>query len=336
MIPPLAPTFEAALRDVRAELVRFREAAAARLADPPEDRIDEAVAGLTVLADDANGAVRAVALESLGELGVASAKRATLDAFEDEYPPARQAAILAYGRIDPGGADSVIAPLLDDPRPDVRFSAVWTLSHLGEAHAPIIVSALRDEDPEVRLLGAQCLADLDARSHTDAVAELLNDSEEPVRFGAAVALASLGDERGASALRSSLTHATRGFSAAVGLGDLKDRESHQALLRLARHPLRSPILRAAAARGLVKLGDVRGADIIGKLVRSWRIEARQYAVELVGELQLTDFARDLAKGYRKASDSERPVYETALEQLADESAEARTLLASIRKADHAG
>ena len=307
-----------------------------RLADALTDRVEEAIEGLLVLADDADGAVRAVALESLGELEATSAKGTLLNAIADEYPPARQAAILAYGRIDPDGADTVIAPLLDDPRPDVRFSAVWTLSHLGDSHVPLITRALEDNDAEVRRLSLRCLADLDATSHRDQVAELLDDADEEVRFEAAAALASLRDVRGAEVLRVSLTDPARGFRAAIGLGDLEDRASHRALLRLAKHPLRSPILRAAAARGLVKLGDARGAEVLGKLVRSWRIEARQYAVQLVGELQLTELAADVARGYRKSSGSERAVYATALERLADKSGEARALLASLRKADHPG
>lgn len=334
MIPPLAPTFEAALRDVRARQPKFREAAAVRLADPPEERAQEAIEGLRALTGDPNGDVRALALESLGQLGESSLKGVALDAFEDEYPPARQAAVLAYGRMDPHGADTVIAPLLDDERPDVRFSAVWTLTHLGREHAGVVARALTDDDPEVRLLGAQCLADLEAQSHRDEIAALLDDREDSVRFEAAVALASLHDDRGAEALRRSLAHPSRGFRAAVGLGDLRDHESHEAFLRLARHPFRSPILRAAAARGLVTLGDARGTEILRTLVRSWRIEARQYAVQLVGELELTELAEDLAKGFRKRATSERVVYETALEQLAAKSPEARALLASLRQADH--
>jgi HEAT repeat protein len=336
VIPPLAPTFDAALRDVRARQPRFREAAAARLAEPPTERIEEAVEGLTVLAGDDHGAVRAVALESLGELGATSTRGAVLDAFGDEYPPARQAAVLAYGRLDPDGAESVIAPLLDDARPDVRFSAVWTLSHLGESHAPHLARALSDEDAEVRLLAVQCLADLGTRQYADDVATLLEDAMPDVRFGAAAGLAAMGDRRGADQLRRSLMHPTRGFQAAIGLGDLADDGSHEALLRLARHPLRSPILRAAAARGLVKLGDTRGIELLRKLVRSWRIEARQYAVQLVGELELEDLVPDLVKAFRKSSERERAVYETAFERLSGKSAEARALLASLREAAHPG
>jgi hypothetical protein len=89
-------------------------------------------------------------------------------------------------------------------------------------------------------------------------------------------------------------------------------------------------LRAAAARALVLLGDPVGIEVIRKLVRSWRIEARQYAVQLVGELGLTSLVPDLGRALRRSRKAERPVYETTLEQLAPKSAEAKTLLASLR------
>ena len=148
------------------------------------------------------------------------------------------------------------------------------------------------------------------------------------------ALASLGDARGAPTLRASLARPDRAFPAAIGLGDLRDRDSADALLRLAGHRWRSPILRAAAARALVRLGDPEGARIIRTLVRSWRIEARQYAVQLVGELGLTTLVPDLARAFRRSRKAERPVYETTFEQLAPRSAEAKTLLASLRQANH--
>ena len=332
MIPPLAPTFEAALRDVQAQQPRFRGAAAARLAEPPADRRDDAVRGLLRLARDEVGAVREAAYESLGLLGAAESLSVLLDAFDDTHMGARQTAVLAVGRISPEESAIAIADLLDDARPEMRFSSVWTLSHLGAEHAARIEQALVDEDTEIRILAMQCLAELDATGSVDAIARSLDDSDD-LRFAAATALAALGDSRGAPILRAALTRADRAFPAAIGLGDLRDRDSREALGRLAKHPWRSPILRAAAARALVRLGDPEGAEVIRKLVRSWRIEARQYAVELVGELGLTSLVPDLARGFRKGRKAERVVYENALEKLAPESAEAKTLLASFRQAN---
>jgi HEAT repeat protein len=333
VIPPLAPTFEAALRDVRAEQPRFRGAAAARLAEPPPERRNEAVQGLLVLAKDEIGAVREAAYESLGILVATEALGTLLDAFDDEHVSARQAAVLAAGRVAPKEGVDTIAALLDDARPEMRFSAIWTLSYLGAGHAGRIAGGLGDEDEEVRLLAVQCLGELGATEYSDAIAELLEDSSDAVRFAAASALAGLSDPRGAPTLRASLGQRDRAFPAAIGLGDLADRDSLGALMQLATHRWRSPILRAAAARGLVLLGDPTGIELIRRMVRSWRIEARQYAVQLVGELGLISLVPDLARAFRRSRKAERPVYETTFEQLAPRSAEAKALLASLRDAN---
>jgi len=291
------------------------------------------VQGLLILAKDDVGAVREAAYESLGALAAIEALGTLLDAFEDQHIGARQAAVLAVGRVAPEEGVDAIAALFDDARPEMRFSAIWTLSYLGAGHAGRIAGGLRDEDEEVRLLVVQCLGELGATGHVDAIAGLLEDSSDAVRFGAATALAALGDTRGAPTLRASLSRPDRAFPAAIGLGDLEDRNSLGALMRLAQHRWRSPILRAAAARGLVRLGDPAGIEVIRKLVRSWRIEARQYAVQLVGELGLTSLVPDLARAFRRSRKAERPVYETTLEQLAPKSAEAKALLASLRQAN---
>ena len=333
MIPPLAPNFDAALRDVGARQPRFRAAAAARLAEPPPERRDEAIQGLLSLARDEVGAVREAAYESLGALGAIEGLSTLLEAFDDEHMGARQTAVLAVGRVAPGQGANAVATLLEDPRPEMRFSAVWTLSHLGADHGERIAKALDDEDEEVRMLAMQCLAELGATGSADEIARSLDESSGALRFAAATALASLGDRRGAEVLRASLGQPDRAFVAAVGLGDLQDHDSLAALSRLATHPWRSPILRAASARALVRLGDPAGAEVIRKLVRSWRIEARQYAVELVGELGLTSLVPDLAQALRKSRKAERPAYERTLERLAPKSPEAKALLASLRQAN---
>jgi HEAT repeat protein len=334
VIPPLAPTFEAALRDVSAQQPRFRSAAAARLGQPPPGEREAAIEGLLALAHDPDGDVRTAAFESLGIVEASEAASMLLEAFDDPHPNARQAAVLALGRVVPGEAAGPIARLLQDGRPEMRFSAVWTLSRLGPEQASSIRDTLQDEDPEIRLLAAECLGELEAKDHANAIADLLDDDSDAVRFGAATALAALGDSRGAPALRAALARADRAFPAAIGLGDLEDQRSRVELAKLARGPWRSPILRAAAARALVRLGDPDGTRVIRKLVRSWRIEARQYAVELVGELGLTSLVPDLARAFRRSRKAELPVYESALEQLAPKSPEAKALLASIRGAHH--
>ena len=321
------------MRDVRAQQPRFRGAAAARLGEPLPERRDEAVQGLLVLAKDESGAVREAAYESLGTLGAIEGLGTLLEAFDDGHLGARQAAVLAVGRVAPEEGMDAIAGLLADLRPEMRFSAIWTLSYLGAGHADRIADGLSDDDEEVRLLAVQCLGELDLSDKADAIADLLGDPSDAVRFAAATALAALGDARGAVMLRAALSRPDRAFPAAIGLGDLEDRDSSTALMRLAKHRWRSPILRAAAARALVRLGDPAGVEVIRQIVRSWRIEARQYAVQLVGELELVSLVPDLARAFRRSRKAERPVYETTLEQLAPKSAEAKALLASLRQAN---
>ncbi len=333
MIPPLAPTFEAALRDVRARQPRFRVAAAARLAEPPSEQRHEAIEGLLVLATDDEGAVRQAAYESLGASTATEGLATLVDAFGDPHMGARQAAVLAVGRVAPDEGLDAISSLLDDARPEMRFSAIWTLSYLGSGHADRIAEGLRDKDEEVRMLAVDCLGELGATDRANSIAALLEDGSDSVRFAAAASLATLGDPRGAPTLRAALGRADRAFPAAIGLGNLEDQDSLGDLQRLARHPWRSPILRAAAARGLVRLGDPTGVEVIRKLVRSWRIEARQYAVELVGELGLPSLVPDLARAFRRSREAERPVYEATLEQLAPQSPDAKALLASLRGAN---
>ena len=329
MLPPLAPSFEAALRDVRAQQPRFRLAAAARLAGAEGQERGPAIAGLSVLAADPVGSVRQAALEGLGVLGDRDALQIVLRAFEDQHLGARQAAVMASAQIAPEEAREAIIALLTDERPELRFSAVWTLSRLGQSASRDIERCLRDEDPEVRSLTATSLAEIGASDLTEAVAQLLDDPFDSVRFAAAKALATLGDARGAGILRTALQMPAQSFEAAIALGDIRDQEAQRELQQLARRRFASPILRAAAARALVKLGHPEGERILGAILRSWRIEARLYAVELVGELGLVSLLEDLEAQLRKARQSELPVYRETLRKLSAGSDAARALLSSI-------
>ena len=157
-----------------------------------------------------------------------------------------------------------------------------------------------------------------------------------MRFAAARSLAALGDNRGASLLREALRDNERAFDAAVALGDLADRDSLPDLAALAKARFKSPILRVAAARALVLLGDPLGTETIRKTVRGWRIEARQYAVQLVGELGLSSLLPDVEKSLKRAAPAEYPAYIACLERLAPGDPHAKALLASVRPSDHPG
>lgn len=335
MIPPLAPTFEAALRDVHAERVSFRVAAAKRLSEAVEGQREAAITGLTKLASDREGVVREAALEGLGELGAKAQIELLIRSFHDEHLGARQAAVLAAGQIAPERTHAATVALLNDPHPEMRYSAVLTLSRQGIENADHVGGALADADAWVRALSAECLAEIGAEAWVDEIAALLGDPDDAVRFSAARALAAFDDKRGAPTLRAALGMQDRAFEAAVALGDLRDADSHRALRKRARQKLGSPIVRAAAARALIQLGDPEGIAVLGKILRSWRIEARQYAVELVGALRLTSLLPDLRRGLRRCGPTEEAVYREALRRLALDSDEAKELLASLDRSHQA-
>ncbi len=304
-------------------------AAAARLANADDEERAPAIAGLAVLAADPIGSVRQTALEGLGELGDRDSLQLVLRAFEDPDLGARQAAVMAAAQIAPEETRDAIVELLTDEAPELRFSAVWTLSRRGLAAARDIEPGLRDADPEVRALTTLSLAEIGASELSDAVAQLLDDPSDSVRFSAAKALATLGDTRGTGILRAALQNPAQTFDAAIALGDIEDRDAQRALETLAGRRFASPILRAAAARALVKLGQPEGEQILGAILRSWRIEGRLYAVELIGELGLVSLLDQLGAQLRKASETELPVYRESLRQLSRTSEAARALLASI-------
>ena len=335
MIPPLAPTFEAALRDVHAEKVGFRVAAAKRLSEALEKQRDAAIMGLAELARDPEGVVRQAALEGLGELRAKAQIELLIRAFDDEHLGARQAAVWSAGQIAPERIHGATVALLNDPHPEMRYAAVLTLSRQGVENAEHVARALGDADAWVRALSAECLAEIRAAPWVDEIAALLEDPDDAVRFAAARALANFDDKRGAPTLRAALSVQDRAFEAAVALGDLRDADSHRALRKSARRRLGSPIVRAAAARGLIRLGDPEGIAVLARILRSWRIEARQYAVELVGALGLTSLLPDLRRGLRRCGPSEEPVYTEALRRLARQSDEAKELLASLDRSHHA-
>lgn len=292
LIPPLRPTFDAALRDVQARGSRFRLAAAARLAEPPPERADAALEGLLSLAHDPVGEIRRLAFESLGELRDTAALPVLVAGFDDRDPSARQAAVQAAVRVAPGEAKDVIEPLLDDIRADMRFQAVVALAQLNVT-PDVIAGRLTDTDAEVRAITARSLGVLDARRHADAVARLVHDPSPGTRFEATLTLAGFGDRRAIEPLRRALQHRDTMFEAATALGELKATEAREELAQLAGRRFISPILRAAAAGALLQLGDPRGVDALRAILRSWRIEARSFAAGLVGELEVTELLDDL-------------------------------------------
>lgn len=284
-LPPLAPTFAAALRDVHARDPRFRLAAAERLASPDAGRVDEALTALRVLVDDPLGPVRQAAVTALGFLGDASSSELLHARFDDEHAEVRQAAITAAALVD--SDRTWLVPLLADPRPEVRFQATRALAAHEPTRAASLLPLLDDEDVRVASAAARALGELGSNAPPETTTELARAlSRADVAFAAAVALADHDDARGEAVLVRALADRTLVLEAIEALARIA---SPAALDALAAHGARvfAPLLvRAAAGAALARRGDPRGEPVLARVLDAWRSDGRDYAVHAVGELRL--------------------------------------------------
>ena len=315
-LPPLTPSFEAALRDRSAKNPRARLAATARLASPPEGREAEAVSALVPLLDDPTPAVRQTAIASLGHLRDASALDVILERFADPEPGVRQTAVIAVAQIGDARAIEPLRRALADDRPDVRFQAAVSFAELRPDEAlEAVVPLLEDDDAEVRGNAAAALGALGDRRARDPIARLLEDSHPIARREAALALGKLGDTRAAPVLRECLRDPERAIDAALALGQLRADDAREELARLASGLFTSLHLKAAAGAALAQLGDARGIEALRSVLRAFRHDGRSFAAELAGELGLVDLAPDLAELAVRPRGADPAVVQRALERL---------------------
>ena len=116
------------------------------------------VAGLVLLLDDPDAAVRADAAEQLGELRASEAVSPLLDALRDTAPEVQVAAATALGEIGDGAAVRPLIRLLRDPGTiGVENAAAGALAALGDPRsvAPLLeagqLTSIRpDAPPAVR------------------------------------------------------------------------------------------------------------------------------------------------------------------------------------------
>lgn len=251
LLPPLRPTFEAALRDVHASGVRFRVDAAARLGDPPDDKQAEALAGLRALARDAAPAVRRAALVSLGLIGGAEDRALTKAAIGDAHPDVRRTALAAFEAL---ARDEALA--------EIRAAIVSPCEALRAEAIALLASSEAPEDHE-------------------RLAARLRDEDADVRATAALALGRWNDDRVVPALVA-LLRTPYGLDAAVSLARVRIAGHEDTIARVASGLFTSAHVRVACAAALARVGDQRGVRILREALLKRFSPARSYAVELVG------------------------------------------------------
>lgn len=284
-LPPLAPTFEAALRDVAAREPRFRLAAAERLAQLEPGREAEAVTALRTLSADPLGPIRQAAVTALGLLGATEVSELLHASFDDEHAEVRQAAVTAAAAVDDDR--SWLIPLLDDPRPEMRYQAVRALATHEPERAAVLLPRLRDEDAGVASAAARALGDLAPHVPPTTRDELATAmARDDVAFAAAVSLAMLGDTRGEPVLVRALADRSLMLEAVEALAHVATPAALDALAAHGGRLFAPLVVRAAVGAALARRGDPRGPPVLARVLGAWRADGRDYAVHAVGELHL--------------------------------------------------
>ena len=325
--PLVPPRFEVALVDIRSKRDDVRMNALRTILRPPEGQEARAVEALRSLVRDPYPPIRAEVIEALGDQADVSSLHAILEAFEDPVPQVREVALIAAAKLGDPRAIPAIRRALRSVHPEVRFQALESLAELAPEEAAVAAPPLlSDPDPRVRGNAACALATAEAVGSADDIAELLKDASAETRLEAANALARLRDRRAIPELRGKIRDPRHALDAISWLASLDAEEAIPDLVAVTNSFLAPLVIKAAAAGALTKLGDSRGAEALGGVLRAWRSEGRDYAVELIGSLGLVSFAGDLIALMTRPRGADPVVVLRALRALSDRSAAARMCL----------
>jgi HEAT repeat protein len=332
LLPPLAPNFGAAIRDVHAQRPESRIAAAERLGRAEGEELAAALGGLSELAGDVHAGVRATAMAALGLIGGEDQLDVVLAAFEDEAPEVRELAAVAAAQIGGEAALRYLTRALGSDRPEVRFQAVAGVAEIApDEAAGLLVPLLTDPDSEVRAQVVGVLGQLDEPHLVGHIAHALDDRADEVRLEAALALAALGDARAEAPLLSALYARNRLAEVARGLADLGCERARDPIAELTKSWFLPPHLRAELGAALVKLRDPRGASALKRVLGGLRADARSYAVELAREVDAEEVVPELVRLATRPRGVDPFTLVEALANFAERAPEASSALARLAK-----
>ncbi|MDB4989915.1 MAG: repeat protein [Myxococcaceae bacterium] len=330
LLPPLAPNFGAALRDVHAVRAESRMAAAERLGRAEGAELEPAITGLSELAADVHPGVRATALAALGLIGGEEQLDVVLAAFDDEAPEVRELAAVAAAQIGGEAALTYLTRALQSEQPEVRFQAVSGVAELAPDEASaLLLPLLSDPDAEVRAQVIGSLAELGEPHLAGHLAHALGDRSDDVRLEAALALARLGDPRAEAPLLQALYARNRVADVARALSQLGCIKACDPIAEIAGSFFLPPHLRAELGAALVKLGDPRGAPALKRVLSGLRSDARSYAVELAREVDAQDVVPELARLATRLRGVDPFTLVEALANFAERAPEASSALARL-------
>lgn len=336
LLPPLPPHFDAALRDVSAKAVEARMSAARRLSQPDAGRQDEARSALNALTRDRDARVRATAVEGLTEVGTVDDHPRLLECLDDVDALVRELSVVALSMIDHPSRDELLLRALDSRHPEVRFQALSCCAEqCAETAAEYFLRLTRDDDARVRQNAARTLADTGAAASDEPTRQrlhsMLGDDDDGVRYRAALSLGAHADAKAVGILVAALEDPDCRLDAldVLGLHDLP--QVREAVAAITESFLKPLSVKAAAARALCRLGDPRGAEGLRAVIRAFRSDGRSYAVEIIGELELTELAPEVAELAQRPRGVDPAVLVDCLGRLAARDEAARRGLATLAR-----
>jgi len=297
-------TVTAALRDLDHEKPAVRVAAAQDLKHAASEHRPEAVAGLARALSDAHPWVRQAAAETLADLRATEVLDVMLEVAEyDTDDDVRQHAWMAIGAMGSAAALPALARALEDDAPPVRFQAVIAFARCAprpQAQAALL-AATHDEDALVCHIALRMAEELgDETLPVEAAmlercGELSAHADGIVRIAAAIIRARAGRSDGAATLiavaRGELVTSQReDEAAAIELcGELGLREAIEPLRRRSRggaFGLGGDPCAWQCRVALARLGDEASQRWILKELAAWNRDRRTLGVAAAGRARL--------------------------------------------------
>jgi HEAT repeat protein len=311
--------------------VEARRAAALRLAHVESAESQRAREALVRLLEDAHPSVRIAAVRALAEHGEDAPVEPIAARLDDGDARVREEAVIALAQASAGQARDALRRALASAHPEVRFQAALGYAERFPADAAHEVTPLlSDPDAEVRANAARALGATTGAEAVPALEGALADVDARVRQEAAMALARRGATAPTDLLCDALADPDSVFDALDALGSPAHGAAADRVAAVASALFRPHVLKAAAARALVRMGDVRGVEILRRILHAWRTDARTAVVEIVRELALVELAEDLARLAARPRDTDPDTLRAALEALAPKSETARQALTALR------
>jgi len=305
--PAAQPALVAASRDEREAVRAAAVQALGELGGGPET-----LEVLRASLEGPSSLVRQQAVLALGRLREPEAAPLLLPLVHADDPRLRFAAVRALGQIRSPVAIPELLPLLSEPRKELRFAAVEALGQIRapEAVAPL-VAALREPDRNLRRAAAEGLGEIaDPRSAPDLIVAL-EDEHWSVRSAAATALGKLASPKATLALISRMDDSddTVRRSAVLALGELRDARGAPRLILA----LSDPALQAAARESLRRLGPQVLPEMEQAIAKgALGAEARKLLVDLAGRFEDPAARRLLLAGLEDESPAVRAEAAVAL------------------------